>query len=295
MARPQNAGERPVFGSAHFCSRLSSQPWYSRPVLSSRACFSISTNCLITSSNSAGSSNDLRVLREERRAHVQAVEPHLIRVPLLVPEAAFLGARMLAHLLAQELDGLAVLFVLRLRVEQEQRLAGVDAVDVVLVLVVRADRAVGLDNAVVIGLDVFPVALVAGALRRRRSMALRTRPGVYSQRGASRASSQSGSGVRFMTESAMRADQAAATAAVWLRSRRRAPRAPAPRAAASSATTAPKSALPSSLRCVLSACRRSSAVRAPERVERSAAMLFACRSISGTFLLARDLRAWPAA
>ena len=57
IARPQKLGDRPVFGSDHFCCRLSSHPWKSSPVFASRECFSISTNCFTTSSKVAASPN----------------------------------------------------------------------------------------------------------------------------------------------------------------------------------------------------------------------------------------------
>ncbi len=49
---------------------------------------------------------DLAVLRVERRAHEQPVEPHLVGIALLVPEAALAGPRLLRELTPEELDGL---------------------------------------------------------------------------------------------------------------------------------------------------------------------------------------------
>jgi hypothetical protein len=48
-----------------------------------------------------GVGEGLAVGGEEGRAHVEAVEPHLVRVTLLVPETALAGARLLGELLAQ--------------------------------------------------------------------------------------------------------------------------------------------------------------------------------------------------
>ena len=44
-----------------------------------------------------------RVLSHERLRHVEAIEPHLPWVALLVPETALLGARVVLHLRAQQL------------------------------------------------------------------------------------------------------------------------------------------------------------------------------------------------
>jgi hypothetical protein len=48
------------------------------------------------------------VLGEKRRGHVKAVQPHLVGVPVLVPETSLARARVFAHLLAERFDGLAV-------------------------------------------------------------------------------------------------------------------------------------------------------------------------------------------
>ena len=49
---------------------------------------------------------DLAVLRVERRSHKQSVQPHLIGISLLVPEATLAGPRLLLELAPEELDGL---------------------------------------------------------------------------------------------------------------------------------------------------------------------------------------------
>ena len=110
---------------------------------------------------------------------------------------------------------------------------------------------------------------------------------MYSQRGTSMASRNMGSGVRIMTESAMRTDHGfsvrsnGASAGTAARS--------------SSATIAPKIALPSSLRCVLSGVAsafggpRVDARSAPTSSSRS--MLFACRSTRGTLRSRATVRA----
>ncbi len=66
-------------------------------------------------------------LGQERRGHVRAVEPHLIRINLLVPEAAVHGARLRFELALQEPQrlgvALALLGVGRARGQPEQQLA----------------------------------------------------------------------------------------------------------------------------------------------------------------------------
>ena len=74
-----------------------------------------------------------RVLRQERRRHVHAVRPHLVRVDLLVPEAAVAGARLGVELRAQHVQHLAVAFLVGRvggrGVQREQHLAHVDVVE----------------------------------------------------------------------------------------------------------------------------------------------------------------------
>ena len=60
-----------------------------------------------------------RELGVERAGHVDAVEPHLVGVDALVPEAAARRARLSAQLLAQDLGGRAVALVTGLPVERE--------------------------------------------------------------------------------------------------------------------------------------------------------------------------------
>jgi hypothetical protein len=85
------------------------------------------------------------VLGVERAGHEEAVEPHLVRVNLLVPEAAAGGARLLAELVAQGLQGNAVAVGGRLLVEREEDFAGRDRVEGVILLLVAGDGSVGRD------------------------------------------------------------------------------------------------------------------------------------------------------
>ena len=94
------------------------------------------------------------IFGHERRAHVEPVEPHLVRVDLLVPESALARARMGAHLCPQQVGGLAEALFVGLVVEVEQELARVDVVDVILGRVVVEDGARGVYHRVGVGVDV---------------------------------------------------------------------------------------------------------------------------------------------
>ncbi len=82
------------------------------------------------------------VAHVERLRHVEAVQPDLVRVDVLVPEAAFLRARHRVELGADKVERLPVLFIAGLVVEKEQVRRGVDVVEVVLLDVVGPDRPV---------------------------------------------------------------------------------------------------------------------------------------------------------
>jgi hypothetical protein len=107
-----------------------------------------------------------RVAGQERRRHVDAVGPHLMRVDLLVPEAAVRRARLRGELRAQRDQRLAVALpiggVAGFGAEREQHLAHVDVVEHVVVRVVALDGAARPDQPIDVRLDVFEVAAVAG-------------------------------------------------------------------------------------------------------------------------------------
>ena len=86
------------------------------------------------------------ILREERRGHVETVEPHLMRITFLVPESALAGARVGGHLGAQGLDGRGVGRIFFAPGEGgEQHLARREVVDVVVLGLVALDGSVGVD------------------------------------------------------------------------------------------------------------------------------------------------------
>ncbi len=88
------------------------------------------------------------VLGKQRRPHVEAVQPDLPGISLLVPEIAVAGPRMGIELAAQRPQGFGVTRVPGLAVEQEQDLAGVDVVEAVFVALVTLDRPVRSDPEV---------------------------------------------------------------------------------------------------------------------------------------------------
>src|SRR6187551_2943806 len=65
-------------------------------------------------------------------AHVQTIEPHLIRVTQLVPVAAFLRAWMPNKLLVKKISRLLIFFLFRLRVKPKYNAPRSDVIDVVL-------------------------------------------------------------------------------------------------------------------------------------------------------------------
>ena len=88
------------------------------------------------------------ILHVEGLGHVGAVQPHLPRIDVLVPEVALLGAGLGEQLAADGVDGLAVLLVPEDVVQDEQVLALIHVVQVVLLGVVGLDGAVLLHKVV---------------------------------------------------------------------------------------------------------------------------------------------------
>ena len=112
------------------------------------------------SSKAASSLKCRGVLGVKRFAHVEAVEPHLRRVDLLVPEAAFGSARMCLQLFAEEGGGFPVFFLAGGFVKEEEIAAGKNVIDVVLVERVGANGAVVGDEVVDAALDEVEVLFV---------------------------------------------------------------------------------------------------------------------------------------
>ena len=104
------------------------------------------------------------VLHVERLCHIGAVQPHLPRVDVLVPEVALLGAGLGEQLAADGVDGLAVLLVPVDVVQDEQVLALIHVVQIVLLGVVGLDGAVRLHKVVDELLGKLQILLIAGGL-----------------------------------------------------------------------------------------------------------------------------------
>src|SRR5947209_1450527 len=82
------------------------------------------------------------VLCIERLSHVEAVEPHLRRINLLMPEAAFRSARVSLQLLAQSISSFLVLLLFSHLVKQKQDSTVKYIVQVVVIEFVGANRSI---------------------------------------------------------------------------------------------------------------------------------------------------------
>ena len=95
---------------------------------------------------------DVGIHRIERFRHIEAVQPHLVGIRLLVPEGARLGARLVLELPAGRLDGHGVPDVRGGLIQADQRPGRADMVQVELFQVVfAADLAALVQDAVVPG------------------------------------------------------------------------------------------------------------------------------------------------
>ncbi len=84
----------------------------------------------------------------ERLGHVEAVEPHLLRIFSFVPESAGGRARVIDQLLAQERRGLVILRVLRHAVKKQQLAAEQNIVERIFVRFVSRDGTVRSDELI---------------------------------------------------------------------------------------------------------------------------------------------------
>ena len=99
-----------------------------------------------------------RILGIKRRAHVNAVEPHLVRITLLVPEAALAGAGLGLELFAQKTGGLLVALFVRQAIERQHGPAGINIVEVVVLQSVAPDLPLRGDEGADDGASELPVA-----------------------------------------------------------------------------------------------------------------------------------------
>ena len=106
----------------------------------------------------------MAICNVEGLGHVGAVQPHLPRIDVLVPEVALFGAGLGGQLAADGLDGLAVLFIPKDIVQGEQVFALIHVIQIVLLGVVGLDGAVFLHEPVDEVLGKAQVLLVAGGL-----------------------------------------------------------------------------------------------------------------------------------
>ena len=93
--------------------------------------------------------------RIEGFRHVQAVQPHLIGIGLLVPEGAGLGAGLSVELLTGRQDRFRIADVRRDLVQGNQRPGGTDMVQIVILqLVFPADSPVFVQDTVIPGVHI---------------------------------------------------------------------------------------------------------------------------------------------
>ncbi len=104
--------------------------------------------------------------REDLR-HIDAVEPDLVGIDLLVPEVALDRAGLPQQLAVQLVRGETVFLVPVDTVKLEQHAAFVDVVEVIARLVIALDRAVGREKIIHIVTDKFTVAHIAADLGHR--------------------------------------------------------------------------------------------------------------------------------
>ena len=105
------------------------------------------------------------VFSVKRRGHVQTVEPHLVRVSLLVPKAVLLCAGLAGELSAERVGGFTVLVAtgFGLLTQRQQHPSARHIIEVVFIDAVRADAAIGSDVTVHVAQDVVVIAGVGGA------------------------------------------------------------------------------------------------------------------------------------
>ena len=104
------------------------------------------------------------VLHVEGLRHIGAIQPHLPRIDVLVPEVALLGAGLGEQLAADGVNGPAVLLIPEDVVQGEQVLALVYVVQVILLGVIGLDGAILLHKEVDEVLGEAQVLLVPGGL-----------------------------------------------------------------------------------------------------------------------------------
>ena len=107
---------------------------------------------------------DGRIVGIEGLGHVEAVEPHLMGVGLLVPEAAFGGAGMVLQLVAEGLHGGHPAGVAGAVIEDVKGVAGADVVCVEVGLLVFVDNTGGVHRSFVPVLHIIENVLILGSL-----------------------------------------------------------------------------------------------------------------------------------
>ena len=102
-----------------------------------------------------------RIFRVERSSHINAVQPHLMRVNLFVPEAAIRIARLPFELAVKQIERFLILRILRLLINTEKDFTGVDTVETVIGQLISGNRPVFMYHCVCISDGVITNLLIA--------------------------------------------------------------------------------------------------------------------------------------
>jgi hypothetical protein len=108
-----------------------------------------------------GFSETMGVPGVERRGHINAVKPHLVRIDLFVPKAPLTRPGLRLELSHQQAHGLPISLVARLLIQSEKEFASVDLIKVEVLEFVRANAAVWFYKLLNIAFDILKILIVA--------------------------------------------------------------------------------------------------------------------------------------
>ena len=107
------------------------------------------------------------ILGAKGLGHVEAIEPHLVGIALLVPEAAGGISRLLRELIVEKGGGGQIALVARDAVEEEKLAAEKDVVELMFLRLERGDGSVRGEKGIDRVLDVVEVARIGGVQPNR--------------------------------------------------------------------------------------------------------------------------------
>ena len=113
-----------------------------------------------------------RIRHEPRRiegveglGHVQAIQPHLLRIDFFVPEASFRSAGLLPDLQVERIHHLAVLLPAGQFIQAEEGAARADMVHGIGAALVVRDAPVGVDDGIIPGIHIVEDGRIAVAVK----------------------------------------------------------------------------------------------------------------------------------